>query len=419
MEKRPPFTFVPTLYFAEGLVYILVNSASVIMYKKMGVSNALIGLTSFLYLPWVIKMLWGPAVDRFSTKRTWILCAQLAIGALLLFLGPLLHIDLFFGLSLLLFTLCAFASATHDIAADGFYMLALDDKQQAFYVGIRSFFYRVAMLSGTGVLVVAAGGIEKRTSDIPLSWTVVFAAAGCIYGALALYHRFMLPRPSQDRHAEKTGEEKAPYFLEVFRAYFAQPGVAPVIFFILFYRFGESLLLKMVPPFLLDSQAGGGLGLSTSDVGLVYGTAGLVCLMLGGITGGWLISRFGLKKCIWPMVFSIHLPDLFYIYMSAAFPPLPAVTVLVATEQFGYGLGFTAFTVVLMYFAKGKYKTSHFAISTGIMAVGMMVPGMVSGFLQEALGYFRFFIAATLLTVPGIVSIFFLPKEVLAPSVAE
>lgn len=402
--------FIPTLYFAEGLVYILVNSASVIMYKKMGVSNALIGLTSFLYLPWVIKMFWGPAVDRFSTKRRWILGTQAAVGALLLLTGLTLHLKAFFALSLLFLTLAAFASATHDIAADGFYMLALDEKKQAFFVGFRSFFYRLAMLFGTGVLVVLAGRMETRTGNIPLSWFTVFAVAAGVYAVLALYHKFVLPRPASDQPAKAQQGEEGP---GAFRSYFQQPGVVPVVFFILFYRFGESLLLKMVSPFLLDGRAQGGLGLTTAQVGFIYGTTGLVCLMLGGITGGWVIARFGIRKCLWPMVFCLHLPDLFYIYMAHAFPSLPVVTLLVAGEQFGYGFGFTAFTVILMYFAKGRFKTSHFAISTGIMAIGMMVPGMVSGYLQEWLGYFSFFLAATALTLPGIISIFFLPKEIL------
>ncbi|OGS34271.1 MAG: MFS transporter [Elusimicrobia bacterium RIFOXYB2_FULL_49_7] len=415
-----PFTFIPTLYFSEGLAYILVNTVSVILYKKMGISNTWIGLTSYLYLPWVLKMLWAPAVDRFATKRSWVLVMQGLMAALFLCFAFMLSkqtsLNLFFVFSIVLFSLVAFVSATHDIAADGFYMLALDNKQQAFFVGIRSFFYRVSMLFGTGVLVVLAGRLET-SHTVSYSWMKVFLIAGGLYGLLALYHRFILPKLATD-HASRSADTtivKKTYFVEVFRSYFAQPGVLPVIFFILFYRFGESLLLKMVSPFLLDGRGVGGLGLTTVQVGWVYGTTGLVCLILGGITGGWLISRFGLKKCLWPLVFSIHLPNLFYIYLSHAFPALPVVYALVAVEQFGYGLGLTAFTVVILYFAKGEYKTSHYAISTGIMALGMMVPGMLSGYLQESLGYFHFFVAATFLTLPGIVSIFFLPKALLAP----
>jgi len=410
-QKRFPWIYVPTTYFAEGVPYVIVNTVSVIIYKKMGIPNSLIGLTSLLYLPWVIKMLWGPLVDTHSTKRQWIISTQFAMAIGFGIAALCMQSAAFFTFSLVLFTAIAFASATHDIATDGFYMLALSKEDQALYVGVRNTFYRVAMIFASGGLVVLAGILERRTGNIPMSWTVALAVAGAIFLVLALFHRFYLPRPATDRgiHPERE-EEKAPW-LAVFRSYFKQPKIVPVVAFILLYRLGESMLVKMAQPFLIDPPGSGGLGLATETVGFVYGTIGVLCLLAGGILGGYLISRFGFRRCVWPMVIALNAPDLVYVYLAWARPSISYVYLLVAVEQFGYGLGFTAFMVFLMYRAKEPYKTSHYAISTGIMALGMMLPGMVSGFIQEALGYLNFFILVCFLTIPGMLTIFFIPKE--------
>jgi PAT family beta-lactamase induction signal transducer AmpG len=410
-KKRYPWLYVPTLYFAEGLPYVVVNTVSVIMYKKMGVSNELIGLTSSLYLPWVVKPLWGPTVDLYSTKRHWILSTQLAMAAGLALVGAIMHLPAFFSLSLILLTLVAFTSATHDIATDGFYLLALPEDKQAFYVGIRSTFYRLAMIFGSGVLVVLAGRIETKTGDIPWSWTTTLLITAAIVGVLFLFHSFYLPRPSADRRAAKEQARAGAPFLIAFKSYFQQEGIIPIICYIVLYRFGEAMLVKMASPFLLDKAEAGGLALSTETVGWVYGTVGVMCLVIGGITGGWLISKVGLKKCLWPMAFAINAPDLVYVYMAYVKPALPMVFALVGFEQLGYGIGFAAFMVFLMHTAKGEFKTSHFAISTGIMALGMMLPGLLSGYLQQALGYGKFFIAVCLATIPGMITIFFLPVQ--------
>ena len=416
LSRRTPWIYVPTLYFAEGLPYVLVNSVSVIMYKKMGLSNQFIGLTSFLYLPWVVKMFWGPLVDLHYTKRSWILYTQLGMALCFGVLAIGLQWPLFVLISLLAFIVAAFFSATHDIATDGYYMLVLDPRQQAFFVGVRATFYRLAMIFGPGFLVVLAGNIEKARHDIPLSWTVVMSVAASVFLFLFLFHRFYLPRVPIDR-AARTGQ-KAP-FVEIFRSYFRQEKIAAIVIFILVYRLGEAVLSKMAAPFLLDDPQVGGLGLDTDVVGYVYGTIGMLSLTFGGILGGWLISRFGLKKCLWPMALMLKLPDIVYIYMAIRKPALPIVYALVGLEQFGYGIGFTSFMVFLMYVAKGDYKTSHFAISTGIMALGMMLPGMVSGFLQSALGYINFFILVICLTIPGLVILFFIPVENESQTVAE
>ncbi len=410
--SRNPWVFVPTLYFAEGLPYIIINTVSVILYKKMGIDNASIAFwTSWLYLPWVVKMFWGPLVDLHSTKRTWILSTQLTMAVCLFFTAYALNTQGFFFLSLAAFVAGAFISATHDIATDGFYMLALSKEDQAFFVGIRATFYRLAMIFGSGLLVYTAGRIEILTGNIPMSWTTVLSTAGLIFILIALYHILVLPFPATDnKRSSKETTSDVP-FLEIFRSYFKQEKIGAIIAFILLYRFAEAMLLKLVPPFLLDPKSAGGLELSTKQVGLVYGTVGIICLVAGGIIGGWLISRYGLKKCIWPMAIALNLPDVFYVYMAYAQPEIELVYALVALEQFGYGLGFTAFMVYLMYAAKGRYKTSHFAISTGIMALGMMLPGFISGYLQEAVGYRMFFVIVCILALPGIFTILFIPKD--------
>jgi len=407
-REPSPWRFIPTLYFAEGIPYILVNTVSVIMYKKMGVSNEVIGLTSILYLPWVIKMLWGPFVDSYSTKRAWILNTQLAMFLCLGLVALVMPLSIYLMMSLLFLILAAFTSATHDIAADGFYMLALDKKQQAFFVGIRSTFYRLAMIFGSGLLVVLAGRLETHMS-IARTWSVAFGISAVLFLVLYAYHRFALPRPEADRPGRKAGERLP--FVQIFRTYFQQPRIVAVIFFILVYRLGEAVLIKMAAPFLLDDPQNGGLGLPTATVGFIYGTIAVLGLTLGGILGGWVIARLGLRKCIWPMALLLNLPNAVYIYLAWAKPPIIVIGTLVAFEQFAYGFGFTALMVFMMYVARGEYKTSHFAISTGFMALGMMLPGMVSGYLQSALGYLNFFILVICLTVPSLAVLFFIPLQ--------
>ena len=408
---RSPWLYVPTAYFAEGLPYVIVNTVSTVMYKNLGVPNTLIGLTSLLYLPWVLKPLWGPTVDLIGTKRNWILWTQIVMAAVLALVGAALQLPSFFTLSLALFIVVAFTSATHDIAVDGFYLLALPPEQQAFFVGIRATAYRLSMIFGTGVLVVFAGKLEQQAGNIPLSWTTILLGSGVLMAALCLYHRLLLPRPAADHRADIS--QTAVPFLTVFKTYFQQKGIASILSYIVLYRLGEAMLVKMASPFLLDKKEAGGLELLTQTVGYVYGTVGVLALVAGGLLGGWLISKFGLRRCMWPMALAINVPDLNYVYMAATPPSLQAVYALVALEQFGYGLGCSAFMVFLMYTARGEYKTSHFAISTGFMALGMMLPGLASGYLQDALGYYQFFIAVCLLTIPGMLTIFFLPKELL------
>jgi PAT family beta-lactamase induction signal transducer AmpG len=408
-NKKTPWIFVPTLYFAEGLPYIIVNTVSTILYKKMGMSNQFIGLTSILYLPWVIKMFWSPVVDVYTTRRAWIITTQVLMAAVFVVLAFSINRPMFVPLSLAAFIVIAFISATHDIAIDGYYMLALDKKKQAFFLGVRSLFYRLAVIFGSGLLVVLAGTIERKSGSIPVSWTAALTVPALIFFFAFVFHRFYLPRPSSD--VAGTASDKVKGFSEAFRTYFRQKKIIPIVAFILLYRLGEAMLAKMAGPFLLDRPEAGGLGLATDTVGYVYGTVGVFSLAVGGILGGFLIARFGLKRCIWPMAVMLNAPDIFYVYMAMVRPTLGTVYAMVAMEQFGYGLGFTAFSVFLMYIARAPYKTSHFAISTGLMALGMMLPGLASGLIQSALGYSAFFITVLVLTVPGMLLLLFVPLE--------
>ncbi|MEH2353648.1 MFS transporter [Nostoc sp.] len=410
-QTTSPWKFIPTLYFTSGIPYIIINTVSVIFYKKLGIDNAQIALwTSFLYLPWVIKMFWGPIVDIFSTKRKWILYTQFAMFCCLGLIAFSLQLPNFFFISLAALTIGAFISATYDIATDGFYLLALSPEQQAFFVGIRSLFYRMAVIFGSGILVVLAGQLEVSLNNIPLSWTIAIGFSALILAILFIYHRLILPLPESDNQRQIQARENTPFW-SIISSYFAQNKIINILAFILLYRFGEAMLVKIASLFLLDKPEVGGLGLSTSDVGLVYGTFGVISLICGGILGGLLISKYGLKKCLFPMALALNLPDIFYVYMAYNKPSLTLVYPLVSLEQFGYGFGFTAFSVYLMHICQGEYKTSHFAISTGIMALGMMLPGLISGYLQKTFGYPLFFVLVCLLTIPGMIALFFIPLK--------
>ncbi|MBC1239499.1 MFS transporter [Nostoc sp. 2RC] len=413
MKHQPtsPWKFIPTLYFTSGIPYVIINTVSVIFYKKLGIDNAEITLwTSFLYLPWVIKMFWGPIVDIYFTKRQWIIYTQLTMFACLGLVAFCLQLPNFFFISLAALTIGAFISATYDIATDGFYLLALSPEQQAFFVGIRSLFYRLAVIFGSGILVFIAGQLEVSLNNIPLAWTLALSFCALILAIIFIFHRLVLPAPESDSQRQLEATKKIDFWT-IISSYFAQDKIINIIAFILLYRLGEAMLVKMASLFLLDKRELGGLGLSTSDVGLIYGTLGVISLIFGGILGGLVIAKYGLKKCLLPMALALNLPDIFYVYMAYSKPTLILVYPLVSLEQFGYGFGFTAFSVYLMYICQGEYKTSHFAISTGIMALGMMLPGLISGYLQKALGYPLFFILVCLLTIPGMIALFFIPLK--------
>ncbi|MDI1335233.1 MAG: AmpG family muropeptide MFS transporter [Lacunisphaera sp.] len=406
VSKIPnPWRWIPTLYFAQGIPYVVVMTLSVVMYKNLKVSNTDIALyTSWLYLPWVIKPLWSPLVDLFRTKRSWIVSLQLLLGAsfaLVALTVPVAHV---FQLTLAVFWLMAFSSATHDIAADGFYLLAMPAHQQAAFVGVRSTFYRLAMIAGQGGLVYLAGMLTDKTGDVRMAWTMVFAVLAVLFAVIGLYHLCLLPRPAADGPVGR-GQPVLAGFVAVFGAFFRKPGIKATLAFLLLYRFAEAQLLKLVTPFLLDGRDIGGLGLSTQQVGIVYGTVGVIALTVGGITGGLIISRFGLRRLLWPMIVAMYSPNVVFIALAVAQPTSATVVgTALALEQFGYGFGFTAYMMYMIMVADGEHKTAHYAICTGFMALGMMVPGMFAGWIQDHIGYLNFFIWVLVASIPSFVA---------------
>ncbi len=430
-SNNSPWFWVPTLYFAEGIPYFIVNVISVTMFKRLGMSNGDLAMyTSLLYLPWVIKPLWSPFVDVIRTKRWWILLMQLlctaGFAALALSVSPNA-----FGLLLVIFYVIAFASATHDIAADGFYMLALNQKQQSVFVGIRSTFYRIASVFGQGVIVVLAGVLEERLGAIPRAWSITLLASAALFGLITLWHWRFLPKaetgtaaperedgslssaigptpdgcpdPTRANAAESlpssrlSGAAEAQRifkgFAEAWVTFFQKPGVWLAIVFMLLYRLPEAFSVKMLTPFLLDPAEAGGLGLSTAQSGLVYGTVGVIALTVGGILGGLYAARVGLKRAMWPMSMALALPCAVYLFLAIVQPSqLWSIYLCVAVDQFGYGFGFTAYMLYMMQFSEGEFKTSHYAICTAFMALSMMIPGLFAGWMQERLGYVGFFI---------------------------
>jgi PAT family beta-lactamase induction signal transducer AmpG len=399
-----PWAWIPTLYFGQGIPYFTAMTLALVMYKNTGFSNADIAFyTSWLYLPWVIKPLWAPVVDMFGTKRRWVVALQTAIAVAFALVAFTTHLPAFFQASLAVLWLMAFSSATHDIAADGFYMLALPQKQQAAFVGVRSTFYRLANITGQGVLVALSGLLIRQTGDAHVAWAIIFGLLAGVFAVLAAYHLFVLPRPLADGPVRSSGGGASEFFA-TFVSFFRKKGIVTILGFLLLFRLGESQLLKMVVPFLLDPAGKGGLGLDNTQVGIVYGTVGVVALTFGGLLGGYLISRFGLKRCLWPMALIIHLPDLVFVYLSTALPDnILVIAIAMAVEQFGYGLGFTSYMMFMIMVADGEHKTAHYAICTGFMALGMMVPQMASGYLQQWLGYQHFFIWVCLATIPAFI----------------
>ncbi len=401
---RNPWAWVPSLYYAEGIPYVVVMTVSVLFYKRMGISNAEIALyTSWLYLPWVIKPLWSPIVDMLKTKRLWIILMQLIVGAGLGGIALSIPLPNYFKYTMAFFWLLAFSSATHDIAADGFYMLGLSQKNQSFFVGIRSTFYRLAMITGQGLLIMVAGYFETRAPSIAVAWSYTFYILTALFIVFFVYHKFILPYPKIDLPSVREKSKNLfSEFFKTFAIFFKKENIGLTLAFLLIYRFGEAQLVKLAQPFLIDPRNVGGLGLSTEEVGFVYGTIGVLSLTLGGIFGGFLASRDGLKKWIWWMFAAINIPHILYIYMSYAQPSsFIIINLCVAGEQFGYGFGFTAYMLYMIYASDGNYKTAHYAICTGFMALSMMIPGMFSGWIQEQLGYQHFFVWVFLTMIPG------------------
>lgn len=397
-----PFAWIPTLYFAEALPYMAVMTLSVIMYTNLGLSNTELALyTSWLYLPWVIKPLWSPIVDHFRTKRWWILTMQVLVGASLAGVALTLPTAMWLRLSLACFWLMAFSSATHDIAADGFYILALNEEDQALYVGFRSTFYRIGSIFCQGILVMVAGWLEQRYG-VSLAWSITMLLMAAIMVALAGWHLISLPSEEKQVKGEglKVKGSVLQPFVETLKAFASKPHLWAAVLFMLLFRLPEAQLAKMAQPFMLRTIGEDGLELSTTAVGFAYGTLGVIGLLAGGIVGGWVVSRNGLRHWLWPMVVAISLPDIVYIYLSYAQPQeLWIINACVFIEQLGYGFGFTAYMLFLVYFSQGERSTSVFALCTAFQALGMMIPGMFAGKLADMWGFQTFFVFVCACTV--------------------
>lgn len=398
-----PWYWIPVLNFASGLPYAIIISVSVIMYKNLGISNEDIGIyTSLLYLPWVIKPLWSPFIDLHSTKRKWFLAMQLVISIAFLIVGLSIPTNHFFMVSLAIFWVAAFASASNDVASDGFYMLTLTKDQQSFFLGIRSTFYRLSMLTGNGLIVIIGGYLEQEYGDKQKAWSYTMIIVGILMTLITIYNYFATPKTEITTETESAKTNLN--FITVFASFFRKKQIGLILAFILVFRLGESQLLKMLTPFLIDDIKVGGLGLTTQDVGVIYGTFGVLALTIGGILGGIAISKDGLGKWMLPMFLAMHLPIIGFILLAHFHPSsIVYVYATVIAEQFGYGFGFAAFMMYLIHVADGESKTSHYSIATGFMALGMMLPGMLSGYIQEYLGYGNFFIWVFLATIPGLI----------------
>ncbi len=411
-SDRGPWWWVPSLYFAEAVPMVVVTFLATVMFKRLDVSNREITLIAgWLYLPWVIKPLWSMVVEGVSTRRRWTLATEVLIAAGLGLLALVVGVAGPLTTTIAVLAAVALLSATHDVAADGLYLAALDEKQQAFFVGIRGTAYRIANVLGRGGLVMLAGTLETTLGDVRSAWRWAYAILAGVFLATAGYHAAVLPRPAGDRR--HTGPVISFAALgEPVVSFFRKPGIVRMLAFLLLYRLAEAQLVSLVSPFLLDDRAHGGLGLSTSQVGFVYGTLGIAMLSLGGIVGGIAVARDGLGRWLWPMALAINLPNLAYVWLAVAQPESTwAIAVAVGLEQFGYGFGFTAYMVYCMVIARGDHQTVHYALCTGFMAAGMMVPGMASGWIQEQVGYPIFFALVMAATVPGLVATAFIPLD--------
>ncbi|WP_197526437.1 MFS transporter [Botrimarina colliarenosi] len=412
------WSWIPTLYFAEGLPLIVVMMVATVMYKELGISNTQIALyTSLLYLPWTIKPLWSPLVDLFGTQRGWVVMMQGVIAAAMAGVAYYAPSQSFFVATLACFWVMAIGSATHDIAADGFYMSTMSARDQAWFVGIRSSFYRLATIAGSGLLVMLAGYLGDPNAEGESlysradAWSWAFTAAALLYAGFAVYHFFFLPRPkASPRPTVGSFGQALDGFVEVFVSFFRKPHIVWAVAYMLLYRFSEAQLAKLKAPFLIDAREEGGIGLATMQLGWLDGTIGVSLLTLGGILGGLILARDGLERWIFPMALAINLPNALYAWLAFAQPASPwAVGAVIAVEQLGYGLGFSAYMLYMLYFSRGEHQTAHYAICTGFMALGMMIPGMFCGRVQELLGYDWFFVWVTLSMIPSLIVTSLLP----------
>lgn len=411
IAKRRPQVYIPTLYFAEGLPYTIVVLVSGVFFKNLGLDNEFIGWTSWLTLPWILKFAWAPAVDTYATKRSWIIWMQLALAVLICVFSSYAGSGLERTAGLVFLFLIAIASATQDVATDGYYLDALRKEQQAMYVGVRGAVYKLSWLFGSGVLVYLAGYLqEKQHLQFGISWLIPFMIAAFVMFTLGVFHTWYLPEFPKAKSETPTPVGTGGRFIDVFKTYFTQSGIGIVVFYICTFRLGDALMLKQAPLFLMDKAVNGGLAIPLSQIGVINGTVGMIFLLIGGIVGGVLIAKQGLKKWFWPLSILMNGALPLYWLLAVFKPGLPWVYAVNSFEQLAYGLGVSAYTVFLLTTIKNaEYRAGHYAITTAMMALGVMIPQLLSGSMQKFLHYDNFFLVASLLALPGLAAIPFLP----------
>lgn len=403
--SRPvsPWLWVPTLYFAQGLPNGLLEDVAPVLLKDVGVDNEhLTRALAYAAVPWMLKALWSPLVDGCGLKRTWVWAGQAvcAVAFALVALLPQAGVTLAPAVGLL--ALVALASATHDIAADGFYLLGVPTEgERSFFSGIRNTAFRLAKVFAAGAIVVLAGRLIHSGVATTTAWSIALGVLAAVVAVLALWHAAVLPRPADDRPAGGGRESPVAAFLNGWKTFFQKPGIVRVMAFILLFRLAESLVSIIAVPFLKDPVAAGGLGLDTEKLGWMS-TLGVVALLAGGVLGGMLVSRTGLRRVLWPMVLVMHLPNLAFLALAHWQPQnLPLITGALLVEKFGYGFGFCAFMLYLLYVCTGERRVTHYAICSGFMLLGGKLPGLWAGQFQQAFGYEAFFILVLLTTLPG------------------
>jgi MFS transporter, PAT family, beta-lactamase induction signal transducer AmpG len=405
-----PARWVPTLYFAEGLPFVAIAMVSTLMYKNLGISDAQIALwTSLVMLPWTLKPFWGPLLEMFKTKKHFVVGTQFVTGISFGMLALALPVDGFFRYTLALFGVIAFSGATHDIAADGVYINVLSNDLQAKFVGWQGASYNVAKIFTQGALVYLAGQLENQIGVLH-AWMVVMGIFGAIMALLSLYHARFLPSGGASKQVHSVPEAFAT-FGDVIKTFFRKRHVAWGIAFIVLYRFAEGQAIKIVPLFFKAAREAGGLGLTTSEIGIVYGTFGAAAFVLGSILAGYFTAGRGLRKSLLVLCAFFNIPFAVYAFLAITQPTsLWVIGTAVVFEYFGYGFGFVGLMLFMMQqIAPGKYKMAHYAFATGLMSLGMMIPSMLSGLISDWLGYRTFFIWVVIATIPSFLVTWLVP----------
>ncbi|MCQ2974581.1 MAG: MFS transporter [Bacteroidales bacterium] len=422
LKNNKSACWVPTLYFAEGIPYtVVMNLTTIIFFQVLGLSTQDTTMyLGWLNIPWLIKPLWSPLIQLIKTSRFWIIACQIFMGALIACFGLTIPIENSFKYIIIILFLCAFSSATHDIAADGFYIDNLSQKEQSFWVGIRNTCYRIAMVVAQGGIVLLASKLELFTNDKYMAWAYALIIIGVLLSLIGVYHLFVLPKKQKTDNPNDNSSNKSQsiiYYILIgfvlqIKDYIKKDGIGLAISFLLVYRLAEALLLRIGQIFLLDEVNNGGVGLTTEQYGLIYGTIGVIAMIIGGILGGIAIARYGLRKMLFPMLIILNVPDVFYLLISVCnITNIFHIGCMVAIEQFGYGFGFTAFTVYMLHISKGEYATCHYAISTMFMTMGLMLPSMISGYLKDILGYNLFFILVLICSIPSFILAFYVRND--------